>query len=202
MIISTSFLNSIAKSNNITEYSQESILLENRNYFFESGYSSNTRNYDVFLSHSYLDKVQVLALIKLFNIHHFSVYVDWIEDKQLNRSNVNEKTADLLRNRMKQSRCLSYLTTKNITNSKWCPWELGYFDGLKQSKCCILPIMEYGSIFNGQEYLGLYPYLEYASLAGVDTGCDFYICNQTRTQFIRLRDWINNSNKYYNGMLI
>ncbi len=33
MIISPSFLNSIAKENNITEYSQESILLENRNYF-------------------------------------------------------------------------------------------------------------------------------------------------------------------------
>jgi len=202
MIISTSFLNSIAESNNITEYSQESILLENRNYFFESGDSSYARNYDVFLSHSYLDKVQVFALIKLFNIHHFSVYVDWIEDKQLDRNSVNEKTADLLRNRMKQSRSLSYLTTKNITNSKWCPWELGYFDGLKQSKCCILPVMEYGGKFNGQEYLGLYPYLEYASLAGVDTGCNFYICNQSRTKFIKLRDWINGSTKFYQGILV
>lgn len=140
------------------------------------------------MSHSYLDKIQVLALVKLFNTHHFSVYVDWIEDEQLDRNNVNEKTADLLRNRMKQSKCLSYLTTKNITDSKWCPWELGYFDGLKQSKCCTLPIMEYCSNFNGQEYLGLYPYLEYGSLAGIDQGCYFYICNQTRTKFIKLRD--------------
>lgn len=125
MIISPQFLNSYAKSNNITEYNQESILLENRNWFFESGYTDKNRSYDIFLSHSYLDKIQVLALIKLFNEHHFSVYVDWIEDKQLNRNNVDTKTADLLRERMKQSKCLSYLTTKNITNSKWCPWELG-----------------------------------------------------------------------------
>ncbi len=81
-----------------------------------------------------MDKVQVLALVKLFNKHHFSVYVDWIEDKQLDRKDVNVKTANLLRERMKQSKCLSYLTTKNITNSKWCPWELGYFDGLKAIK--------------------------------------------------------------------
>lgn len=202
MIISPKFLNSYAKSNNITEYNQESILLENRNWFFESGYTDKNRSYDIFLSHSYLDKIQVLALIKLFNEHHFSVYVDWIEDKQLNRNNVDTKTADLLRERMKQSKCLSYLTTKNITNSKWCPWELGYFDGLKQSKCCILPVMDFRSNFNGQEYLGLYPYLEYASLAGVDRGCYFYICNQTRTKFIKLRDWLDGSTRYCKGILV
>lgn len=195
-------MNSIVQKYHITEYSEESILLKNRKYFLESGDFSDARSYDVFLSHSYLDKVQVLALVKLFNKHHFCVYVDWIEDKQLNRNDVNEQTADLLRKRMKQSKCLSYLTTKNIINSKWCPWELGYFDGLKQSKCCILPIMEYGSRFNGQEYLGLYLYLEYASRAGVDRGCDFYICNQNRTKFIKLHDWISGSTKFYQGTLV
>ena len=103
---------------------------------------------------------------------------------------------------MKHSKCLSYLTTENITKSKWCPWEIGYFDGLKQSKCCILPVMEYGCEFNGQEYLGLYPYLEYASFAGVDAACEFYICNQNRTEFIKLRDWIKGSIKYYKGILV
>lgn len=202
MIISPKFLNLIAESNNITEYSQESILLENRKLFLESEETSHAIFFDIFLSHSYLDKVQVLALVKLFNQHHFSVYVDWLQDKQLNRSDVNTHTADLLRKRMQQSKGLSYLTTENIANSKWCQWELGYFDGLKQSRCCILPIMEYGSHFHGQEYLGLYPYLEYASLAGVDSGCYFYVCDQERTKFIRLYDWLNNSVNYYKGILI
>lgn len=202
MIISPKFLNSIAESNDITEYSQESILLENRICFLESGETSHARSFDIFLSHSYLDKVQVLALVKLFNQHHFSVYVDWLQDKQFDRSDVNAQTADLLRRRMHQSKSLSYLTTKNIVNSKWCQWELGYFDGLKRSKCCILPIMEYGSQFHGQEYLGLYPYLEYASLAGVDSGCYFYVCDQERTKFIKLYDWLNGSVNYYKGILI
>ena len=64
MIISQSFLNSIAQSYNISEDAQESILLENQNYFFESRYTGISRNYDIFLSHSYLDHVQVLALVK------------------------------------------------------------------------------------------------------------------------------------------
>ena len=198
MIISQQFLNSYAKSNNITYYAEKSIINENAFCFEESSDGS----YDVFLSHSYLDKIQVLALVRLFNKHHFSVYVDWIEDNQLDRDHVNDKTANLLRERMKQSKSLSYLTTKNIENSKWCPWELGYFDGLKNSKCCILPIMEYGSKFNGQEYLGLYPYLEYASHAGIDSGCDFYICNQKRTEFMRLREWIKGSTKFSQGILV
>lgn len=202
MIISPNFLDSIVQKNNITEYSQKSILLENQNYFFESGDFPDGRSYDIFLSHRYLDKVQVLALVKLFNKHHFSVYVDWIDDRQLNRKDVNAQTAELLRKRMKQSKCLSYLTTKNITHSKWCPWELGYFDGLKQSKCCILPVMEYNSRFDGQEYLGLYPYLEYASFAEVDYGCYFYICNPKRTRFIKLRDWLKGSTNYNKGILV
>ena len=39
------------------------------------------------------------------------------------------------------------------------PWECGYFDGIKE-KVAILPIKKYSynNDYNGQEYLGLYPY--------------------------------------------
>ncbi len=42
------------------------------------------------------------------------------------------------------------------------PWELGYFDGLKDGNVGIFPIVqsENGTIFAGQEYLRLYPYYE------------------------------------------
>lgn len=102
---------------------------------------------------------------------------------------------------MKQSNGLAYLTT-NITNSKWCPWELGYFDGLKKSKSCILPIMDYGKSSRGQEYLGLYPYLEYASCLGIDVGLDFYVRNQNKTKFIKLKDWLNGSENFREGILV
>lgn len=40
------------------------------------------------------------------------------------------------------------------------PWELGYFDGFR-SAVAILPIAQTTQeTFNGQEYLGLYPYID------------------------------------------
>lgn len=93
---------------------------------------------------------------------------------------------------MKSSKCLAYLTTQNIANSKWCPWELGYFDGLKNSKCCILPVMDYATDFEGQEYLGLYPYLEYVDRTSYGIRSGFYICDKNHSRFIKLKDWFNN----------
>ena len=105
MIITKRFLNSVAIDNHIlNEANQNRILYENRAL-------NEDQNYDIFLSHRYLDKVQVLALVHLFNREGFSVYVDWLTDGQLDRSNVDEQTADLLRKRMKSSKCLAYLTT-------------------------------------------------------------------------------------------
>lgn len=103
MIISPNFLNSIAQSYKITEDSQKSILSENKNYFFESGHTDINRNYDIFLSHSYLDKVHVLALVKLFNIHQFSVYVDWLEDNQLNTNATDMLIVNAYRNLLETS---------------------------------------------------------------------------------------------------
>jgi hypothetical protein len=41
------------------------------------------------------------------------------------------------------------------------PWELGYFDGLRNGKVGIFPLIESpGTAFLGQEYLGLYPAYE------------------------------------------
>lgn len=88
------------------------------------------------------------------------VYVDWIDDRQLNRENVDAQTADQLRNRMKNCKSLFFATSENSINSKWMPWELGYFDGLK-NKFAILPIItSTTSYYEGQEYLGLYDYVD------------------------------------------
>ena len=119
----------------------------------------STDRYDVFLSHSISDSNLVLGVKTLleekFNLR---VYVDWIEDKQLNRESVSVGTADTLRKKMQQSNSLFYLTTENSSKSKWMPWELGYFDGHKPNKVAILPVLKNSfETFKGQEYLGLYP---------------------------------------------
>lgn len=164
--------------------------------------NENTRMYtqhqsfDIFLSHSSLDRGEVLILIELFNKCGYSVYVDWIFDEQLDRNNVTPSTAETLRTRMKQSRGLSYLATSNASQSKWCPWELGYFDAKSNSRCCILPVLrESESTFNGQEYLGLYPYLEYEKIANSDK-FDFWVCEHDSSKYIQLGLWLEGKNPY------
>lgn len=149
-----------------------------------------TTKFDVFLSHSSLDHDEVIILVQLFNKSGYSVYVDWIYDKQLDRSNVTAKTADTLRMRMQQSKGLSYLATSNASQSKWCPWELGYFDGRSKARCCILPVLDYEvSTYKGQEYLGLYPYLQYAKYANSDK-YDFWVYAQDSSKYVLLKSWL------------
>ena len=95
---------------------------------------------------------------------------------------------------MNGSKGLSYVATGNAVNSKWCPWELGYFDGKKNGRCCILPIME-SQIFQGQEYLGLYPYMQYAQVSGEDRN-EFWIYNQGTDEYVILRSWLDGSEPY------
>lgn len=118
-------------------------------------------NYDVFLSHSVKDAQIVLGVKNWLEENGMKVYVDWIDDKQLDRSKVTSKTAEILRTRMRQSSSLIYIATDNSSQSKWMPWELGYFDGYSFGKVAILPILIYeNQSFSGQEYLGLYPLVQ------------------------------------------
>lgn len=121
-----------------------------------------TQEFDVFLSHSKLDETIIAALGKEIEEIGYSVYIDWEVDKQLDRSNVNKNTANILRNRMKSSRSLIFAVSPNSKSSLWMQWELGFYDGYR-GKVAILPIVE-GSAdnFYRQEYLGLYPYVDKA----------------------------------------
>ena len=166
------------------------ILNENRRLY------SREDKYDLFLSHSYSDKELVYSLVELFNETGYSVYVDWKMDTQLNRSMVNADTADLLRTRMKDCRGLAYVSTTNITQSKWCPWELGYVDGCKNGRCAILPIMKSES-FNGQEYLGLYPYIDYEKNIENEK-YDFWVNDPNDNQkYVALGDWLAGTDPYH-----
>lgn len=117
------------------------------------------QTYDIFLSHAFIDAELILGVkVKLESYGH-SVYVDWLDDHQLDRTSVTPETAKTLRQRMACCRCLFYSTTEASTNSKWMPWECGYVDG-KCGRSAILPLTENGTEnYRGQEYLGIYPYI-------------------------------------------
>lgn len=121
---------------------------------------STLKTYDIFLSHSVRDAELILGIKGILEDLGYTVYVDWIEDPQLDRSRVTPATADRLRQRMNSSKSLFYVTTANSDASRWMPWECGYFDG-KKEKAAIVPVQKTSvdNSFFGQEYLGLYPYV-------------------------------------------
>ena len=137
-----------------------------------------SKEYDIFLSHSYKDRLAVAGLAEHLKMQYgYEVYVDWIEDGSLDRSNVSRVTAQVIRNKMQRCRSLFYVTSANSSSSKWMPWELGLMDGIK-GKVAICPLTRdrYATEYQEQEYLGLYPYVtEVATML-----------------------WINEDSKHYN----
>ena len=64
---------------------------------------------------------------------------------------------------------LVYASSKASPNSRWMPWELGYFDGLRKGHISIFPLVEGpGDQFKGLEYLALYPAFELLSIGGAN----------------------------------
>jgi len=124
---------------------------------------NSSKEYDIFLSHSYDDREVIPQLKQVLEDMGYKVYVDWIDDKLLSRENVTKETAKVLQVRMKQSKSLFFATSENSPSSKWMPWELGYFDALKNKRVAVLPIQKqsngFSNNFIGQEYLGLYYYV-------------------------------------------
>jgi hypothetical protein len=123
--------------------------------------TSRDARFDVFLSHASEDARIIAGVKALLEQEGLSVYVDWLQDPQLDRTRVNAATAELLRVRMNRSGYLLYASSNSSSNSKWMPWELGYFDGRRPGHVGILPIVaSAGETFLGVEYLGLYPLIE------------------------------------------
>ena len=123
--------------------------------------ASPSQRFDVFLSHSSAEPDEILLGIKLLlEDQGMSVYVDKYNDSDLGRREVTAATAAILRKRMRQSQSLLYVHSRHSTTSRWMPWELGFFDGLK-GKVAIVPVTrETQYAFRGEEYLGLYPYVK------------------------------------------
>lgn len=124
--------------------------------------------FDIFLSHSTSDAEIILGVKGVLEDYGKTVYVDWLDDPQLDRSSVTPATAEVIRERMRQCESLVYVHTTNSRSSKWMPWELGYFDGFNGA-VAIFPVTKSGERFKGQEYLGIYPYIDEAPKEGGST---------------------------------
>lgn len=118
--------------------------------------------YDIFLCHAYLDAKVIEGLKNLLQEKGFSVYVDWMENPELDHDRVTPANAAIVRDAMCRSSSLLYAASEACRKSLWTPWELGYSDAL-HSRVAVLPVAPgstQGNTYRGIEYLGLYPYID------------------------------------------
>ncbi len=146
-------------SGSMRTFSAQSILNEGR-------ITDSSKLYDIFLSHSSKDMELIAGLKLILEDLGYKVYVDWNDDA-LNPNVVTPETAKILRERMKQCKSLIYAFSENASNSKWMPWELGYFDALRNSRVAVLPISQTAKrAYKGSEYVGVYFVVQIAQISG------------------------------------
>ncbi len=145
-------------------------------------------HYTIFLCHARLDSDIILGVKRILEKLGHSVYIDWIDDPELDRSRVTVENAATLRKRMDVCECLFYATTENSRLSKWMVWECGYFDGKKQ-RAAILPVTAYSeNSFYGEEYLGLYPYVTKGPREGDSKECLWI--HHTMDVYVKFEAWL------------
>ena len=88
--------------------------------------STSQDRFDVFLSHSSEDAEIVLGVREVLIGLGLTVYVDWIDDAQLGRESVTAESAEVLRVRMRSSKSMIFLTTKNSSSSKMDALGVGF----------------------------------------------------------------------------
>lgn len=146
------------KKNSETLLREKSIILESSDF---SKKSISTKC-EVFLSHSSKDEEILPGVIKFLEGFGVKVYIDK-KDSALPRE-TSPETAEILKQRIRESKKFVVLVTENSKDSRWIPWELGLADEMKKlNNIALLPAIkshDYGN-WTKQEYLGLYLRIDY-----------------------------------------
>lgn len=105
------------------------------------------------------------------------------------------KTAERIKDVIDACDKFILLATNKALASKWCNWEVGIADKKKffGQDMAILPMLDDNkSVYDGNEYLELYPYIESFD---IDNSRYLYVSikDGNRRKYITLRDWLNNN---------
>lgn len=117
-------------------------------------------HYDIFLSQTIRDAEIVLGVYDLMSSAGYTVFCDWIEAPEADRSQVTPANAEFVRATMGISDTLLFLDTKGAAQSLWMCWELGWFDAAKGTVGVLPVLSDDEHYYRGREFLGLYPYIE------------------------------------------
>lgn len=113
----------------------------------------------VFLCHSHADETFVRGFIQLLEEARWDAYVDWMDDAM--PAKPDKTTATRIKSRIKQADYFMFLATPNSTASRWCPWEIGYADGVKPlTTIMIVQTRDSKGQNYGNEYLDLYRHVD------------------------------------------
>ncbi len=115
-----------------------------------------------FLCHSHKDNDLVDGIASMLQESGWRVYVDWMDTSMPDTP--DNQTATKIKAKIKDCNYFLFLATQNSMASRWCPWEIGYADGVKSNeKILIIPTSNDYGIAQGNEYLGLYRKIDEAA---------------------------------------
>ena len=113
-----------------------------------------------FLCHSHKDQELAEKVQEYLLSMGWEVYIDW-KDSSMPET-PNRETADKIQTRIKQCNWFLFLATENSMASRWCPWELGYSDGIKgKDWIIVIPTSDSSGNNFGNEYMQLYRRIDY-----------------------------------------
>jgi hypothetical protein len=108
-----------------------------------------------FLCHSHKDAQYAEGLVAELRDQGWNIYIDWKDNTMPEHPNAD--TADKIQSRIKSLNYFLYLATPNSSSSRWCPWEIGYADGVKKrSRMFLIQTQDDNGHVYGAEYLELY----------------------------------------------
>lgn len=118
-----------------------------------------------FLCHSHQDRNVVLGLLQIFREEGLHLYVDWMDSEM--PATTNGDTARKIKEKIADADLFLFLATPNSLASRWCPWEIGYADGMKRHESIfVIPTTEHGKNY-GNEYVDIYRRIDEAQGGGL-----------------------------------
>lgn len=102
-------------------------------YRIINGNEQKIKEFDYFISHSYLDGKIIQNLISFQNNQQKYIFCDWINDfDYLKRELLCQATLNVIELRLRQSKNLIFVESNDSKNSIWCKYELNYYYELKK----------------------------------------------------------------------
>jgi hypothetical protein len=118
-----------------------------------------------FLCHSHKDEDLAKGLQNYLVGLGWTVYIDW-QDATMPPV-PNRETASKIKTRIRATDWFLFLATQNSMVSRWCPWEIGFADGVKPiDTILIIPTQAADGTFHGNEYLQLYRRIDVSKATG------------------------------------